>query len=1096
MIHTMRWFGPNDPVSLMDIRQAGCSGVVSALHQIPVGEIWTLPDIEERKGLIEEKNNQYFPLKWSVVESLPVHEDIKKGLPLRDLYIENYKQSLKNLAATGIKTVCYNFMPVLDWSRTALDYEMPEGSKTLRFVWVDFAIFDLFILKRPNAEADYEPETRIAAESKFHSMSSFQLSVLTNTVLLGLPGSEEAFDLNIFQSLLDQYAEIDDSQLRKNLYYFVSQIAPLAQELGINLCIHPDDPPRSLLGLPRVVSTESDFEQLMQACDVRANGITFCTGSLGVREDNDLTGMIERFGDRIHFVHLRTTKREEGTRNFHEAPHLNGDVDMYAVVKALLKEENRRKAAGYSEFELPMRPDHGFQMLDDLHKKTYPGYSAIGRLKALAELRGLEMGISRSLQLLFLLLFSFFALPVKADDGYRLWLKYDLLKDEQLRKTYASTISSIVYEGEKSPVIQSATEELQLGLKGLLGKEISLKHTNTTNLGSIILKKDNTEKLTNDEGYHIYRQGKNIIVSAKTDNGILYGSFALLRNIQTGQSLAKTDITSSPKIQYRMLNHWDNPNGTIERGYAGASLWKWFELPERLDPRYKDYARANASIGINCTVVNNVNASARFLTTEYLPKVQALANVFRPYGIRVFMSVNFAAPKILGGLSTSDPLDPKVRQWWIDKTKEIYAAIPDFGGFLVKANSEGEPGPQDYGRNHADGANMLAEALAPFQGTVIWRAFVYKADANGDRFKAAYEEFKPLDGQFKSNAIVQVKNGPIDFQPREPFSPLFGAMPKTPLVMEFQITQEYLGFSTNLVYLAPLFKECLDADTYANGAGSTVSKIVDGSINHYQKTAIAGVANTGSDRNWTGHFMSQANWYAFGRLAWDYTLSSELIADEWIKMTLTKDAVPVKIITNLLTGSRENYVNFTTPLGLHHLMGQGLHFGPHPWLEKSARPDWTATYYHRADANGIGFDRTKSGSNALAQYSPEVQKQWENPETCPLPYLLWFHHVAWNKKLSSGRILWDELCYRYYSGAESVQKMQNDWKSVKTSIDPEIFEDVSGRLLAQQREAIWWRDACVLYFQEFSKLPIPAPYQKPERTLTEVKKITDVYQLR
>lgn len=397
MIHTMRWFGPNDPVSLMDIRQAGCSGIVSALHQIPVGDIWNSQAIEERKQLIEENNNQYSPLKWLVVESLPVHEDIKKGLPSREHFIENYKKSLRNLATSGIKTVCYNFMPVLDWSRTSLDYEMPEGSKTLRFVWVDFAIFDLFILRRPNAEADYEPETRIAAESKFQSMSSYQLSVLTNTVLLGLPGSEEAFDLNIFQSLLDQYADIDDAQLRSNLYYFISQVAPVAQEVGINLCIHPDDPPRSLLGLPRVVSTESDFEQLIQACDVRANGITFCTGSLGVREDNFLPAMIEKFGDRIHFVHLRTTKREEGTRNFHEAPHLNGDVDMYEVVKALLQEEKRREAAGYSDNALPMRPDHGFQMLDDLQKKTYPGYSAIGRLKALAELRGLELGISRSL---------------------------------------------------------------------------------------------------------------------------------------------------------------------------------------------------------------------------------------------------------------------------------------------------------------------------------------------------------------------------------------------------------------------------------------------------------------------------------------------------------------------------------------------------------------------------------------------------------------------------------------------------------------------------------------------------------------------------
>ncbi|MCF2490053.1 mannonate dehydratase [Dyadobacter sp. CY347] len=397
MIHTMRWFGPNDPVSLMDIRQAGCAGVVSALHQIPVGDVWSTEAIEERKALIEAGNQQFTKLQWLVVESLPVHEHIKKGLPTRELYIENYKQSLKNLAACGIKTVCYNFMPVLDWSRTQLDYTMPEGHKTLRFVWEDFAIFDLYILRRPNAAADYEPEIQQSASEKFDRMSPDEISYLTNTVLLGLPGSEEAFNLINFQSLLNAYARIDDRQLRENLYYFVKEVAPVAQELGTNLCIHPDDPPRSLLGLPRVVSTEADFEELMQASNVRANGITFCTGSLGVRADNDLVNIIERFGDRIHFVHLRTTKREDGTRNFHEAPHLHGDVDMYAVVKALLAEEQKRMEAGYQDHALPMRPDHGFQMLDDLHKKTYPGYSAIGRLKALAELRGLEIGIKRSL---------------------------------------------------------------------------------------------------------------------------------------------------------------------------------------------------------------------------------------------------------------------------------------------------------------------------------------------------------------------------------------------------------------------------------------------------------------------------------------------------------------------------------------------------------------------------------------------------------------------------------------------------------------------------------------------------------------------------
>ncbi len=395
MIPTMRWFGPNDPVSLMDLRQAGCSGVVSALHQISVGEVWSVEVIEERIRLIEADNDRYNALKWLVVESLPVHEDIKKGRPGRDQYIKTYKQSLMNLAICGIKTVCYNFMPVLDWSRTALDYTLPEGQKTLRFVWEDFALFDLYILKRPNAPDDYEPEIQASALEKFQRMTPEEIAELTNIVLLGLPGSEEAFDLAVFQDLLDEYANIGDQQLRENLYYFIKEIAPTASQLGINLCIHPDDPPRPLLGLPRVVSTESDLAQLMAAVDVRANGITFCTGSLGVREDNYLVGMVERFGDRIHFVHLRTTRREPGTRNFHEAPHLNGDVDMYGVVKALLKEEKGRREEGEKDARLPMRPDHGFQMMDDLQKKTYPGYSGIGRLKALAELRGLEMAIER-----------------------------------------------------------------------------------------------------------------------------------------------------------------------------------------------------------------------------------------------------------------------------------------------------------------------------------------------------------------------------------------------------------------------------------------------------------------------------------------------------------------------------------------------------------------------------------------------------------------------------------------------------------------------------------------------------------------------------
>jgi mannonate dehydratase len=403
MLQTMRWFGPHDPVSLMDIRQAGCSGIVTALHQIPVGAVWSVEEIEKRKQLIEADNGQYSSLHWSVVESLPVHEDIKKGRPTREQYIDTYKQSLHNLAVCGIHTVCYNFMPVLDWSRTNLNYEMPDGSRALRFVWEDFAVFDLCILKRPGAEADYEMEVIQAAREKFSRMTPEQITELGNIVLLGLPGSEEAFTLATFQGLLDEYAAIGDRELRENLYEFIREVAPVAESVGINLCIHPDDPPRPLLGLPRVVSTEADLAQLMAACDVTANGITFCTGSLGIRPDNDLPGMIRRFGNRIHFIHLRTTKRERSDDsgnpwNFHEADHLAGDVDMYAVVKEIVLEQQRRAKTGIGVTEIPMRPDHGHQMLDDLHKKTYPGYSAIGRLRGLAELRGLELGITRSLE--------------------------------------------------------------------------------------------------------------------------------------------------------------------------------------------------------------------------------------------------------------------------------------------------------------------------------------------------------------------------------------------------------------------------------------------------------------------------------------------------------------------------------------------------------------------------------------------------------------------------------------------------------------------------------------------------------------------------
>ena len=702
----------------------------------------------------------------------------------------------------------------------------------------------------------------------------------------------------------------------------------------------------------------------------------------------------------------------------------------------------------------------------------------------------MNLSNQKMLKITTILFFSMLFFKANADDGYRLWLKYDLLKNTSQRSEYKRFTNFIDNQFGESVIVNTAQKELKNGLAGML--DIALQNS-SKKVGGIVLKKDLTIA---KEGYKIQNVGGNIIISAQTDKGILYGVFDFLRHIQTESSISTINISSSPKIQLRMLNHWDNVLGTIERGYAGSSLWKWYELPENIDPRYIEYARANASIGINSVVLNNVNASARFMTKEYLAKVKALADVFRPYGIQVFLSINFASPKILGKLKTSDPLDPQVRTWWNNKAKEVYSFIPDFGGFLVKANSEGEPGPQEFGRTHADGANMLAEAVKPFNGLVIWRAFVYGPDPKGDRFKEAYNDFKPLDGTFAKNVIVQVKNGPIDFMPREPFHPLFGAMPKTPLAMEFQITQEYLGFSTNLVFLPSLFKEVLDSDTYANGKGSTVAKVVDGSVHNYPITAIAGVANTGSDRNWTGHLMSQANWYGYGRLAWNHEISPEQIADEWIKMTLTKDPSSYKIIKNILLKSRETYVNFTNPLGLHHIMGQSIHFGMEPWLERSARPDWTAIYYHRADSLGIGFDRTSKGNNALGLYAQEVQNQWNNPQKIDLNYLLWFHHVGWNQKLSTGKTLWDELCTRYYTGVEEVEKMQNEWNQVKTNMDAEIFEDVKGRLAAQHREALNWRDACVLYFQTYSKQPIPAPFKKPERTLDEMKKIVEIYQLK
>jgi alpha-glucuronidase len=692
------------------------------------------------------------------------------------------------------------------------------------------------------------------------------------------------------------------------------------------------------------------------------------------------------------------------------------------------------------------------------------------------------------------------------EDGYRLWLRYDVISNAEVGNAYRSVIRQMLVEGN-SATIKVMKEELQSGLGGMLGKEIpfvsQLKETGTLVAGtpgtsaliaSLSLK--DTLKKVGDEGYLLKEcllSGKKcIMIAANTDFGLLYGAFHLLRLMQNHENLDHINLISIPSTRFRLLNHWDNLNRTVERGYAGFSLWNWNLLPDYLSPRYKDYARANASVGINGTVLTNVNANALVLTPQYLEKAAALANVFRPYGIRVYLTARFSAPMEIGGLPTADPLDDKVIAWWQQKIDEIYHYIPDFGGFLVKANSEGQPGPQQYGRTHADGANMMARALSPHGGIVMWRAFVYDNAIPEDRAKQAYNEFKPLDGSFEKNVLVQVKNGPIDFQPREPFHPLFGAMPATPLMMEFQITQEYLGQGTHLVYLAPLFKECLESDTYAKGKGSPVSAIIDGSLENHTITGIAGVSNIGDDRNWCGHPFAQSNWYAFGRLAWDLSLSSERIAEEWIRMTFTHDPNFIAPVKKMMLDSREITVNYMTPIGLHHIMAMGHHHGPGPWVDKG-RADWTSVYYHRADSAGIGFDRTSKGSDAVSQYFPEVMQRFESPLTCPESLILWFHHLGWDYKLSSGRTVWEELCYRYYNGASSVQKMQQLWNSLEGMIDQERFDHVKALLAIQVKEAIWWRNACVLYFQTFSRRPIPETLEEPKHTLEYYRNIKEYY---
>ena len=699
--------------------------------------------------------------------------------------------------------------------------------------------------------------------------------------------------------------------------------------------------------------------------------------------------------------------------------------------------------------------------------------------------------------LLFLLSFLMLSFNLSAQVDYKLWLQYAKVQDPKVASEYQSNISGIYALGN-SETIQAATKELQLGLSGLPGNTMTSPQNSDSEsvllfgsknfLNEDILKNlKNDFDLINEEGYIIktiqVKDKKHIIITGKTDIGVLYGVFNFLRLLQTNKSIENLNIVDAPKINVRMLNHWDNLNGTVERGYAGASLWNWQKLPDFIDQRYIDYARANASIGINGTVINNVNANALIMTPQYLEKVEALANTFRPYGIKVYLTARFSAPIEIGKLKTADPYDAEVKNWWKVKAKEIYKRIPDFGGFLVKANSEGQPGPQNYGRNHVDGANMLADAVAPFGGIVMWRAFVYSEHDVNDRAKQAYSEFVPYDGQFRNNVIVQVKNGAIDFQPREPFHPMFGAMPKTPLMMEFQITQEYLGFSTHLVYLPKLFQEVLEADTYSKGKGSTVAKVIDGSLDNRKITGIAGVANIGNDINWTGHPFAQANWYGFGRLAWNPYLDSEIIAEEWLRMTFSNNENFVNPVKEMMLKSREAVVNYMTPLGLHHIMDTGHHYGPGTWVSNLSRPEWNPVYYHKADKNGIGFDRSKTGSNATSQYAPEVAKMFDNVKTCPEKDLLWFHHLSWDYKLKNGQPLWNGMALKYQEGVDEVAEMQATWNKTEKFMDETRFKEVQMLLNIQHKEAKWWRDACLLYFQQFSGKELPKGVEKPTQTL-------------
>ncbi|MBQ7420205.1 MAG: alpha-glucuronidase [Prevotella sp.] len=621
-------------------------------------------------------------------------------------------------------------------------------------------------------------------------------------------------------------------------------------------------------------------------------------------------------------------------------------------------------------------------------------------------------------KLLLTILMTVAATYVSAEDGHRLWLRYKTVNTAQVEAP------------ANSPTINIAKEELQQYFQG--------EH--------VMLRLDPT--LPDDDGFRIQGDDNRMTITARREIGLLYGTYEALR-LQATDAPVK-DERQQPKFKLRLLNHWDNLDGSIERGYAGESIFEWFHLDERL---IREYARANASIGINGSVLNNVNASPKILTKEYLREVKKIADLLRPYGIRVYLSINFATPMALGQTVTADPKDRQVRRWWRNKAREIYRLIPDFGGFLVKANSEGQPGPGDYHRTHADGANMLADAVAPYNGIIMWRCFVYGANHKGeDRVKQAVSEFKHLDGKFRKNVILQTKNGPLDFQPREPYNPVFDQISKTPNMAELQITQEYLGQSIHLVYLAPMWKEFFEY------------------VEPDWLAGIAGVANIGKDTNWCGHHFSQANWYTFGRLAWNPALSSDRIAREWLEQTFTTDENFVFLMSTVMEESREACVNYMMPLGLHHIFKFDHHYGPEPDGFKAEYPlEWCPVYYHQADKDGIGFNRSATGTDAVSQYREPYASMYDKVETCPENLLLWFHHLPWDYRMKDGSTLWESLQYQYNQGVITVETQQNLWHNkMRTYVDEQRWREVDERLRQQVENAREWRDVCLNYFGQFA----------------------------